>query len=87
MDPGATTSVVIQAVVQNATPEDLEVLPEGERTHETIKMHSTSPIYITDEDTGTTSDVTISYHGANWKVINVAHRAIGGYYKALAVKQ
>ena len=72
-------------VIQNATPDDLKVLPEGQRTEEAIKIHTTFKL-IPQIDNTTNGDI-ISYQSKNWLVYNVAHRYIGGYHKAIAIKQ
>jgi hypothetical protein len=72
-------------VVQNANPDDLKVLPEGNRTDEAIKIHTTFEL-VPQIGTTTTGD-TIFYKGFNWLVYNVAHRYIGNYHKAIAVKR
>lgn len=72
-------------VVQNATPDDLEILPEGQRTNESIKIHTEYEL-IPQDGTTTTGDI-ITYRGDNWLVHNVAHRHIGGYHKAIAIRQ
>jgi len=74
-----------KGVVQNATPQDLKVLPEGQRTEEAIKIHTTFEL-IAQSGTDTKGD-TISYKGGVWLVYNVAKRFIGGYHKAIAIKQ
>lgn len=81
---GAAEALSFCGVVQNATPDDLKVLPEGNRNDEAIKIHSKF-ILIPQED-GKTGDV-ISYKGLSWLVYNVANRYIGNYNKAIAVKQ
>lgn len=73
------TPLSFPGVVQNATPNDLKVLPEGNRGDESIKIHTQFELIIQ-------SDV-INYNGSSWLVFNVADRKIGGYYKAIAIKQ
>lgn len=81
---GATSAIIISGVVQNANAEDLKVLPEGNRTAEAIKIHTTAEL-IAQED-GTTGD-TITYESELWLVHNVAKRYIGNYNKAIATRQ
>jgi len=81
----APTPITFDGVVQNATPEDLKVLPEGNRADEAIKIHTITPL-IAQKNTDTKGDVVL-YDGKNWLVYNVADRKIGGYYKAIAVKK
>lgn len=83
--PGAESKIQISAVVQNATPDEVMTLPEGERTKETIKIHSTELLATADEDNGIAAD-QIEYQGGLYKVMSVANRkTLGNYYKALAV--
>ena len=77
----------IQAVVQVANADDLLVLPEGERMKKTIKIHSTSQLKTANENDKTSAD-RIEYQGELFKVMSEFNRAtIGGYYKALAVRE
>lgn len=80
---GADEPFSFQAVVQNANPDDLKVLPEGNRTDETIKLHTTTALQA---QTNTYNGDIITYHGDSYLVHNVANRRIGNYYKALAVR-
>ena len=76
----------ILGVVQNATPEDLLALEEGQRTEEAIKIHTTSELFSASERTQKTGDV-ILYNGEEWRVHSVAKRYIGNYFKAIAIRQ
>lgn len=71
-------------VVQNATPDDLKVLEEGQRTEEAIKIHTI--FELISQATNASGDL-ISYKSNNWLVYNIASRYIGGYYKAIAIRQ
>lgn len=82
---GTPTPLSFSGVVQNATPSDLKVLEEGNRLEEAIKIHTTFAL-IAQISTTTTGDL-ITYQGATWLVFNVAPRFIGGYHKAIAIKQ
>jgi hypothetical protein len=78
------TTINFYGVVQNATPQDLEVLEEGLRSEETIKIHTTTKLIAVVED-ATDCDL-VTYDGFDWKVYNLADRKIGNYYKAILVK-
>ena len=82
---GTPSNLSFQGVIQNATPDDLKVLPEGQRTEEAIKIHTTFELIPQIGNTNT-GDL-ISYKGKNWLVYNVAHRYIGNYHKAIAIRQ
>jgi len=77
--------IAIQGVVQNATPEDLKALPEGQRTTEAIKIHTTYKLIA--QIGNTTKGDVVSHDNFNWIVNNVAHRGIGNYHKAIATRQ
>jgi len=83
--PGAESTFEIDAVIQNATPTDLLVLPEGERTTESIKIHTTTLLATASETNGTAAD-EIEYKGGLYKIMSAADRkTLGNYYKAIAV--
>ncbi len=82
---GTPSNLSFSGVVQNATPDDLKVLPEGQRTEEAIKIHTTFEL-IPQIDNTNTGDL-ISYKSKSWLVYNVAHRYIGNYHKAIAIRQ
>jgi len=82
--PNAGTSLSFFGVVQNAVPDDLKVLAEGQRTEEAIKIHTTFELI---PQSSTNAGDVISYNNDNWRVYNVAHRYIGGYHKAIAIRQ
>ena len=76
---GVPANLSFNGVVQNATSEDLKVLDEGNRTEDAIKIHTRFELEVQ-------SDV-INYNAKTWLIYNVADRKIGGYYKAIAIKQ
>lgn len=81
---GTETTLIIEAVVQNATEEDLKVLPENLYTAEAIKLHTVTALNVlTDEGIGD----KINYLNKTWLVHSLANRQIGGYYKAIAIRQ
>ena len=82
---GTTKALKFKGVVQNAIPDDLKVLEEGLRTEEAIKIHT--KFKLIPEIPGTTNGDLISYDSNSWLVHNVAHRTIGNYHKAIAVRQ
>lgn len=81
---GSGQAISFDGVVQNATPDDLQVLPEGNRADEAIKIHTTFNLVV--QSGSTTNGDMISYGGKDWLVFNVADRKIGGYFKAIAIK-
>lgn len=82
---GSESEVSIRAVVQNATPDDLQVLEEGLRSSESVKLHTTSDLVALSEKDNQKGD-TFTYKGKKWSVHNVARRFIGNYNKAIAIR-
>ena len=82
---GTATPLSFMGFPQNAKPADLLVLPEGNRTSESIKIHTTFELIA--EVKGSTNGDVISYKGKTWLVHSVAHRYIGNYHKAIAIRQ
>lgn len=80
--PGTSGIVPIRAVVQSATPKELQNFSE-EFTIEAIKLHTQTALYSIEEVGKTDADV-VSYNGHNWIIFFIADRKIGGYYKAMA---
>lgn len=81
---GATTPLSFYGVVQNASPRDLIVLEEGNRTAEAIMIHTIFRLFP--EIKGTAKGDILNYDSEQWLVYNVAYRFIGGYNKAIAIK-
>ena len=78
------TALSFSGVIQVASPEDLKVLPEGNREDEAIKIHTEFAL-LAQSGTTTTGD-EITYQGDTWLVYDVAKRRIGNYNKAIAIK-
>ncbi|MCP3685812.1 MAG: hypothetical protein GY861_24450 [bacterium] len=81
---GVASTISFRGVIQNSSPKDLLSLPEGRRTEESIKIHTTTELKPA-EDNADNGDV-IPYEGQSYMVVNVAIRKIGNYFKAIAVK-
>ncbi len=82
---GIPTPVSIKAVVQNAQPNDLILLPEGTRSTEAVKLHTTTKINTVSE-VGETNADTFTYDGDTYKIYDVFKRKIGNYYKGIAIR-
>jgi hypothetical protein len=82
---GADVTVSIKAVVQNANADDLILLPEGSRSSESIKIHTTSEVKTISE-VGETEADQFDYEGSRYKIFDVYNRKIGKYYKASAIR-
>lgn len=82
----APTPLKFDGVVQNASPSDMKVLEEGQRSEIAIKIHTTFELIDESEENQTRGDI-IEYKNSEWLVYNVAPRHIGNYYKAIAIRQ
>jgi len=82
---GADVVVPIKAVIQNANPDDLILLPEGTRTTEAVKIHTTSIVRTVSEFSESDADQFI-YDGSRYRVYDVFDRKIGNYVKAVAIR-
>ena len=82
---GVLGSVQIKAVIQNANPDDLILLPEGTRTTEAVKIHTTTKVNTVSE-TGETDADQFLYNGHRYRIYDVFDRQIGNYYKAVAIR-
>jgi len=82
---GVPSDVPITAVVQNADPDDLILLPEGTRTTEAVRLYTTAKIKTVSE-VGETDADQFNYNGSKYRVYDVFDRQIGNYYKAIAIR-
>ena len=82
---GVSATVNILAVVQNANADDLELLPEGTRTSEAIKIHTVAKVKTVSEDGETNAD-TFPYDGDTYRLYAVNKRKIGNYFKAVGTR-
>lgn len=82
---GSQTTIPIKAVVQNAQADDLILLPEGTRSTEAIKIHTTTKVNTVSE-VGETNADTFFYDGDTYKIYDVFNRKIGNYFKAVAIR-
>lgn len=82
---GTPVALSFQGVLQSATAKDLLVLEEGNRSTESIKIHTKFDLVPQIE--GLQTGDLISYRSLTWLVFSVAYRAIGAYNKAIALRQ
>jgi len=90
--PSTTTKLKYYGPVQPATADELQQIPEGDRSQEIFKFMCAPPkkIYITankddgtSENDGYVSDKII-YDGTLWKIIRVMNWRAHGYTRAFA---
>lgn len=75
---GSESTLKITAAIQPTSGDELERLPEGMRTGETIAIYTKTPL-ITKSDTNGPDVVT--YNGQDYEVVIVWNR--GTFYKAI----
>lgn len=83
--PGATTELEIVASVQPAGGRDLQRLPEGQRTRETIAVWSPNEIRTANDAAGAAAD-RIEWQGRTYEVQLVEPWVPGQYWRAIAAK-
>jgi hypothetical protein len=72
--------------IQEPSPEELEMIPEGDRVSGVIAVWTTVPIYKTNVNlTNGISDI-VQWHGENWRVLRDSDWMEYGYWKAYAVR-
>lgn len=76
----------ILGVVQSLSSDELLILPEGERTKETVKIHTKIELFTANEDLKINAD-NIEYQGNDWTVAKLFNRnTLGSYYKAILIR-
>lgn len=78
------TSTAIRAAIQAPSEADLRQLPEGERTEAHVTIWSRSDLRTANEDTGTEADIITGEDGQSYKVVRLASRTEGAFYRAIA---
>lgn len=79
----APTETPITAVIQSPAPEDLETLPEGERTGGEVTIWSQTALHAASEDDQTVADVVRAENGVEYRVIRASRRVEGGFSRAM----
>jgi hypothetical protein len=83
----STTDSEVLAIIAPASPRELEMLPEGERTKEVISVFTKEQLRTLVEGTGGTPADRITYNGKVWEVKQVNdYGSQAGYYFALATR-
>jgi hypothetical protein len=78
------TSETIRAAIQAPSAADLSQLPEGERTEAHVTVWSRSDLRTADEDAGTEADIITGEDGRSYKIVRLANRSEGAFYRAMA---
>lgn len=77
-------SLTMQGVVSPAKPQDIEMIPEGDRVGGEIAIFTTGEVFVT-SDSGTSDEV--SWNGERYKIYAVQPYRDYGYYKSIAVRK
>lgn len=78
-------NLTITGIITIAKPEDLELLPEGDRQSGTLRVLTTEKLYQTGEEEPGLSDV-IEWRGNRYRLISVTPDVDYGFYRSLAVR-
>jgi hypothetical protein len=82
---GAQLSIKAYGTVSVASPKQLNALPEADRITGTRVFVSTTPMYVSSEDLGITSD-QLQWKGDLYRVMFVSDRSNRGFYSAVATR-
>ena len=82
---GSTSTFKTLASVQQPTPKQLEILPEGEKDKDTKLFISKKPILTTNDEAGLIADL-VMYKGQQYKIISSADWDDYGHTMAMGVK-
>jgi hypothetical protein len=69
--------VTLQAIVQPAGKDDLELLEEGQRYKPTKLVHTASPLTVGDY---------MFFEGYKWRIVNSQDWSSYGYYHSIAIR-
>lgn len=83
---GSTSTLNVDAVVQPMSGMEMQELPEGMRTDETIRIYSATELYT---DAGGTRDPDLFAYNGNSYEVKIVNRwsEAGGYWKVIAQKK
>lgn len=88
--PAEPKTIYLKASVQPLLKgTDLQMLPEGDRMREVIKIYTTQPLYARSEGvSGQTPDIVI-YRNKRYEVMKVIEYTMGAldHFKAIAVRK
>ena len=83
---GAPAALTIVASVQPLSGEDLQELPEAERTSDAIEIFSVVELFATNLATNKLGDL-VTYQGRDYRVTNAENwNSNGSYWRSLATR-
>ena len=82
----APTTFTILASVQPLTGEDLQILPEAERTSDAVEIFSIAELFATNYATNKLGDL-VTYQGRDYRVSNAENwNPNGAYWRSIATR-
>lgn len=78
------TETSLRGVIKPASPEDIEMIPEGDRVGGEIVIHTTSELKVTNNE-GTSDE--IDWNNERYKLYAVLPYKDYGFYKAIAIRK
>ena len=84
---GAQSDINITASVQPATPEEMNLLPEGRSISETFRLYTSTKLLPANSSAGINADIVI-IDGENYEVLSCAtwQNDVINHYKAIVSK-
>lgn len=83
---GTAAETAIFAVIQNASQDDLRILPEGERVDGYSTIWATVALRVSNEHAGTTADIVRSETGEEFRIVRAGTRPEGGFWRCIGRK-
>lgn len=85
--PGQSSTLSIRMSIQPLRVDEIDALPEGQRSKRAVKIYAEAELLTADQDTGQEAD-TIAWLGKSWEIVGCAPYQMGviPHYKALAVE-
>jgi hypothetical protein len=84
--PQGTDEITIQAMVSPTEPQDVQLLPEGDRTTSAITIFAKVPLLIDREGPPSAEADIVLWSGLRYRVARLFDWSGYGYYEALAVQ-
>jgi hypothetical protein len=78
-------SFSVYGTVSLASQKEIQMLPDADHVTEARIFHSSTPMYVTSEDKGITSDILV-WKNINYRVARELPYGVRGYYGAIAVR-
>ena len=78
------TDIVFYGVIQPTTPEDLQILPEGERRKQMKTIWTKTLLKVDGNENNKNSDIIKDSKNRIYRVVQVSDRSENGFYKAFA---